>query len=308
MLPSPSLAAAFTQWTWQPLAIALAVGAALWYVRASRRAGVWPIRRTVGYLLGLALLIWTTCGFFGAYSTSLYWTWASRVLIVWLVVPAVVLAGKPLHLAADGGALRRLLDSTPARVLGHPLVAPATVPVLSAVLFFGPVPAWAVQAPPFAWALDLVLCALGLLALAPLLGPGRRESGLAVAAALSIGMIELILDAIPGIVLRLHTHLVTGFWDHRDTHPWSPAPLHDQQLAGAIVWVVAEAIDLPFLVLAFRRWLRADANDAAEIDAVLDAERVARRALAPGPGIEADRDAPWWLNDPEMQRRLNRGG
>lgn len=308
MRPAPSISALFTEWTWQPLAIAAALGVAVWYVRATARLEAWPARRTVACLLGLALLIWSACGFFGAYSASLYWVWASRVLIVWLVVPAVVLAGKPLHLVRPDGPVNRLLRSAAARVIGHPLVAPATVPVLSAVLFFGPVPAWAVQAPPFAWALDLVLCALGLLALAPLLGPDRQESGLAVGGALIIGMVELILDAIPGIVLRLSTHLVTGFWDHRATYAWSPTPLHDQQRAGAIVWVVAEALDLPFLVLAFRRWLRADANDAAQIDAVLDAERAARQAVTPQPGADADRDAPWWLSDPEMQRRLHRRG
>ena len=75
-------------------------------------------------------------------------------------------------------------------------------------------------------------------------------------------------------------------------------------------------IDLPFLVLVYRRWLRADARDAARVDAVLEAERAARRGLlrddgqhdarsddaAAGPA--ADRDVPWWLSDPAMQRRL----
>jgi hypothetical protein len=101
---------------------------------------------------------------------------------------------------------------------------------------------------------------------------------------------------------------------------------------------VAEVIDLPFLLLVFRRWLRADARDAAQIDAVLEAERAARTGLAgsnpepgrtdsdhPDPGhfepghfdpghFEPGRtvpaevaDAPWWLTDPAMQRRFRDG-
>jgi hypothetical protein len=65
---------------------------------------------------------------------------------------------------------------------------------------------------------------------------------------------------------------------------------------------VAELLDLPFLILVFRQWLKADEKDAADIDAVLDAERAAR-------GEESDdetRDAPWWLSDPTMQDRLRR--
>ena len=44
-----------------------------------------------------------------------------------------------------------------------------------------------------------------------------------------------------------------------------------------MLWCVAELIDLPFLLLVFRRWLRADARDAAQVDAVLEAERALAR-------------------------------
>ncbi len=48
-----------------------------------------------------------------------------------------------------------------------------------------------------------------------------------------------------------------------------------------MLWCIAELIDLPFLLLVYRRWLRADARDAAAVDAVLEAERAARHSLAP---------------------------
>jgi cytochrome c oxidase assembly factor CtaG len=80
--------------------------------------------------------------------------------------------------------------------------------------------------------------------------------------------------------------------------------MHDQRIAGAVLWCVAEVIDVPFLVIVFRRWQRADARDAARVDAVLEAERSARRALAPD--AESERDAPWWLTDPAMRERMRR--
>jgi cytochrome c oxidase assembly factor CtaG len=119
-------------------------------------------------------------------------------------------------------------------------------------------------------------------------------------------MIELVLDAVPGIVLRLHTHPVTDFFAHRALHSWSPGRMHDQHIAGAIVWCVAEVIDLPFLLLVFHRWQRVDAREAADVDAVLDAERIARAGAEAD--VESSRDAPWWLNDPAMQERFRRGG
>jgi cytochrome c oxidase assembly factor CtaG len=137
----------------------------------------------------------------------------------------------------------------------------------------------------------------------PLAGLDEEATSLAVGLSLAIGSFELVLDALPGIVLRLRNHLVTGWFDFRDVHSWSPSALHDQRVAGAILWCIAEIIDLPFLVLVYRRWLRADARDAAQVDAVLEAERAAREAL---PDTESDRDEPWWLTDPTMQQRLRR--
>lgn len=322
-LPAPSAATLFTQWTVEPLAIALAIAAAFCYLRAVRRARAagrtWSDGRTAVFLLGIALLIWTTCGFLGAYADSLYWAWTARVLAIWLVIPAVLLAGRPLHLVglvSRDGLGRRLLRTPPARILGHPFIAPGIVPVLSAVLFFGPVAGWALQAPVFGWVLDLALLTLGTVALVPMLGPDDRTGGLAAGAALAVGVLELILDAIPGIALRLQTHLVTSYFSYVQVHSWSPEHLRDQQLAGATLWVVAEVLDLPFLILAFNRWFRADARDAAEIDAVLEAQRAARAALT-GSGAAAstsgvghtdgvgEADAPWWLTDSEMQRRLS---
>jgi len=103
-----------------------------------------------------------------------------------------------------------------------------------------------------------------------------------------------VLDADPGIALGLHTSLATPYFEHRANHPWSPAGLRDQQIAGAVLWCVAELIDLPFLLLVYRRWLHADASKAAEVDAVLEAERVVRGGLDGTTAAErpGDADAP----------------
>ena len=320
-LPSPGPADLVTQWAVQPLAILAAVVIAAWYVRSVRRlvtggvtGGGWPMRRSVLFGAGLALLIWTTCGFPQAYASSLYWVWTTQTLALFLIVPFVLLAGQPLQLArrhsGRDGPVDRFLRSRLGRFLGNPLVGPALVPLLSGVLFFGPLPRWAVAAPVFGSVLPLLLVTVGGLILLPLIGLEDEPSSLAVGLTLAIGSFELVLDAIPGIALRMHTSLATSYFDHRSVRSWSPGPLHDQRIAGSILWCVSEVIDLPFLLIVFRRWLRADARDAAVIDAVLDAERIARSGLDPagdGTGEAANQaDVPWWLTDPAMQNRLRR--
>ncbi|HZY76640.1 MAG TPA: cytochrome c oxidase assembly protein [Jatrophihabitantaceae bacterium] len=313
-LPRPGVVPVFAQWTWQPVAVVAVIALGWWYARAARehvrRGHDWPRRRAVTFGLGLVLAVWTSCGFLQVYVRSLYWVWTTQVLTLWLLVPAILLAGQPLQLAvAVHGPdtwLARALHTRPARILSNPLVGPALVPILSGVLFFGPVPQWGAFTPAFGWILQPVLVILGAVLLLPLLGIDERPGTLAVALSLAIGSFELVLDAIPGIVLRLHRGLVSGYFDHRVLHPWSRTHLQDQQTAGSVLWVIAELIDLPFLLLVFRQWLRADARDAAAMDAVLDAEHAARAGMADEsqPEGTGDADAPWWLSDPEWQRRM----
>jgi putative membrane protein len=316
-LDRPGTSALLTHWTPQPVALLVVVVLAAGYARGLRRLpGPWPAGRTALFAIGLVVLAWAGCGFPQVYADSLYWVWTTQTLVLWLVVPILVLSGHPVQLAralsGTDSRLDRVLRSRFARVVGNPLVGPALVPLLSFALFFGPLPAWAIAAAPVGWVIQLALLVVGGLMVLPLVGLDEDASSLAVGLSLAIGSFELVLDALPGVILRLKTDLVTSWFDHRAIHSWTPQALHDQQVAGAILWCIAEIIDLPFLVLVYRRWLRADARDAARVDAVLEAERAARRALpdtratTEGDAEPADRDAPWWLSDPAMQQRLRR--
>jgi cytochrome c oxidase assembly factor CtaG len=307
-LDRPGVGDVLTRWTPQPVAIAVAVLLAAAYLRHLRRLPRrWPPGRSALFAVGLLLLVWTSCGFPQVYGDDLYWVWTSQTLLLWLVVPILVLAGHPVQLARAAGRSPRLeavLRSAPVRVLGNPLVGPALVPALSAVLFFGPLPRWAIDHAALGWIIQLGLLAVGAIMVLPLVGLDEEASSLAVGLSLLIGSFELVLDALPGVILRLRNGLATSYFDVRSTHTWTPAAMHDQRIAGAVLWCVAEVIDVPFLVIVFRRWQRADARDAARVDAVLEAERSARRALAPD--AESERDAPWWLTDPAMRERMRR--
>jgi len=139
-----------------------------------------------------------------------------------------------------------------------------------------------------------------------LVGDGvDRETSLALAIAVAVGLAEFLLDAVPGMVVRLRTHLLAPeYWGtlHR---PWGPSPLTDQQHAGAVLWFVAEVADLPFLVILVLRWVRADAREAIHIDYQLDNPGlVASPQPAPSPAAAGSGELgpgllrPWWETDP----------
>lgn len=274
----------FTQWQvdWITLTAAVVVGGGYLRIRlAARHQGfAWPLRRDAFVAVGLAAAVWTSCGFLQEQAGELMWVWTAQQLLLLLVIPIVVLAGQPVALlrrtAGDRSMVLRALDSRPLRTLAHPMIGPLLVPVVAGLLFFGGLGALALQSTAGGWALHLTLLGLGALIALPLVDQDDRRSSLAVGLALGVGILELLLDAFPGIALTFDGHLTL-------THfAANPAALDDQHTAGAILWAVAEVLDLPFLVLVATRWMRADALEASRIDAELDARAAAG---TPTPGV-----------------------
>lgn len=264
----------------------------------------WPIHRDVVFGVGVLATIWTTSGFPQARSDQLMWVWTAQQLLLLLIVPIVVLAAQPVSLMRSvrpGSPIARAFDSPAVKLLGHPLVGPLLVPVLCAVLFFGGLGEVSLTSPEAGWLLHLLLLTVGALIALPLVDRDDNRSSMALGLALGVGMLELILDAVPGAVLRFQTHAVIPFFSV-NRPDWAPSWLDDQHTAGNIAWIVAEVIDLPFLLLVATRWIKADAREAARIDAELDA------ASATTPvGADSATDRPWWLDDPQIRDRYRTG-
>lgn len=295
---SPTPASLLDAWRWQPAVLFIAVGTGAWYLVAQYRRH-WRRRRTAAFLAGVALFAWTGCGFFGVYSSSLLSVWVGRVPILLIAVPALLAAGQPVALSA---ALRRAARSRPGRLLTHPLVGPAFVPLVAVAVAFTPLAGWSADSTAADVATEVALVLVGVLVAVPLAGTDVEGSSPAVGLTLAVGLLELFTANVPGYALRVATRPISYF-THRAPHVWSPTPLHDQRLAGAILWGFGAMLSLPFVATMFWHWVRADAREAAEVDVVLDAEQIAQGHDPETTMPDADR--PWWLTA-EGQRRLRR--
>ena len=174
-LDRPTGSAVLTQWTPQPVAIAVAVLLVAGYVRGLRRLSKpWPAGRTVLFGLGVLLLVIASCGFLQVYADDLYWVWTAQTLVLWLLVPILVLSGHPVQLAravrGPDSRLEAVLRSRFVKVISNPLVGPALVPLLSCVLVFGPLPAWSIESAPVGWLAQLGLLVVGGAMVLPLVG------------------------------------------------------------------------------------------------------------------------------------------
>lgn len=241
-----------------------------------RPDGRWPPVRTLAFAGGLALYAVIEFGFLGAESRELRWAFTTRIALLIFVVPAIIAAGHPLELAQRGlgetgaGRIAAVLRSRVVRLFGNAVFATLFVTVVF-VLFLTPV-AWVLRGTPWIEsALGVLVPLVGLAMVLPMI-EGAQRTSFVIAAEFMLAFLELLLDAVPGIVLRLNTAILDGAPAFANGASWWPSQLHDQHLAGDLLWFIAEITDVPILVLLLMRWHRTDRREAGSIDELSDDE------------------------------------
>lgn len=234
---------------WRPDAIVLvllgaALAAYLAGVRAvQRRGGAWPRRRTLWFTAGLGLALLDLCSGVAAYAPVLLSVHLSQLLVALVLVPLLVLLGRPVTLAVAAGA------ASPPEGLVRALANPATGAVLACVLVTGlhrtALIGLSLSSP--WWHLLVLLAAVGcgLVLLWPVLGtdtvPEPRSRGERAGWLATVAGCLVVL----GAQLRLSDQLLAADWFLELRLGWSE-PVPDQRVAGWVALLGAAAL----LVLA----------------------------------------------------------
>lgn len=279
------------------LVVIVLMGAAYGYgVRRKARAGErWPLWRTAAFcVLGLGTLVVATMSSLAVYDKVLFWPAAVQNILLDLFAPLGLALGDPLGLMPPQSRTRRAFSSRPVRALTYPLVSSLLVLASELTIYFTPYFATALGNPSVRQLMHLQLLLTGCLFVLPMLS--RQELLPAwcshpVRAALVF--FDGLFDSVPGLVVMTSGTLVAGHW--YDTHPrtWGPSVRHDQMLGGGLMLTLAELVALPFLLLVFAEWWRAEREKTAALDARLDREALAAAAGTPAPvspGAAVDRD------------------
>ena len=297
-------ASALTSWTFDPVAVGVLILAAWWYARAVRlvslRGERWPVRRMLSFGIGLLTIAAVTLWWVGAYAHTLFWVYTVQIMMLLVVSPALLMFGKPVTLSRalqqeDGRRplLARLADARAMNLLSNPAFGALLLPLVSMLVFFTAIFPASLKHYVGYELLHLVLLLAGLVMSLPLADEGPQTSSMSLAAGILFGFLELLADAIPGIAIRLRTTLLAPEHYLAVQRTWGPSRLHDQQLGGAIVWFLAETIDLPVLALLVFRWIRTDEREAIVIDRQLDQQEEEAAAA----DAEVDLQRPWWETD-----------
>lgn len=248
--PDPvTVARLFTSWHLDWIGLAAAVSVAFWYLRTLtrlRRIGrTWPLRRTIAWCAGVLVLLWATNGGPGVYAQVHLSTLLGQHLLLAAVVPALLVAGRPvdLHRANRAAHLPPFALPRASRRSGV-LVQVLRRPSVAVVLFFANLTAY-YGTDWLQWSLFFYQGRAAIIATS-------ITTGLLLAAALSRRP-GRTSDAIEQLLALLAT--VAGFlllgWTLRDTDSilapswWiamlypDDAVLFDQGRAGAVALIAA---------------------------------------------------------------------
>lgn len=268
-------------WSLDPWALALIVaGGGLygWGMARAASAGVrWPLWRAACFcLLGLGLFAFVNFGFLGSCSPELRWAFSVRIALMLFVVPAGLALGLPLTLARltmRPGRLRKLLGAAarrPLKLFANSAVAPV-VGLLVLSMMLTPLAGVSRMNPVLEGLLTVAVPLLGLLMVLPMVEEKTRVSTAVIMLQFVFAFIELLADALPGLVMRLSPGVLDGVAAATGAVPgWFPGALRDQQLGGDFLWFIAEIMDLPVMILLFIRFSKSDKDERKALDELTD--------------------------------------
>lgn len=244
-----------------------------------RAGGSWGPQRTLAFVvLGFGSYAAISFGFLGTYSHDLRFAFTTRIALLLFVVPALMALGRPVHLAREAlgergrARLEAFLGSRFMRVLGSAIFSPLFALAVFSI-FLTPL-AFSLRESAVSESLITLLVPIaGLLMILPVFDGARAHTSFYITVEFMLAFVELVLDAIPAIVLRITGHVLDQGHAVASVLPgWFPGQLRDQQLSGDLLWFIAEVADIPVLIFLFIRWTRTDRREARAIDELSDDE------------------------------------
>jgi cytochrome c oxidase assembly factor CtaG len=313
--PQLTLGRAFTEWTADPVMIALVVvlgGCYLWTVLKVRRGGgQWGTGRVIAFCgLGLGFLVIATMSWVGVYQPVLFYPRAVQTVLLVLVVPLFLAMGKPLTLIetafpGTSGSVHAAVRSRVARVVTFPAITALALVAVPMVMYFT---SWYTAVFHSGTVRELTFLALmvpGYVFFWTLLRVDPVPKAYPYGVAMWITAAEVIGDAFFGIAVIADNNLIAAPYYHAVGYPWPPTLATSQVIGGGIIWILGDFVGLPFLAVQLIQMMREDRAEAAAIDAELDARDAARAPEAHESGGDVpDAERPWWENDPRFTERF----
>ena len=266
------------------LVVALsAMGAYLLGVRVLRMRGdSWPVARTASWLLGMALLIFTTSGSLNAYQEYLFSVHMIAHMSLTMAIPVLLVPGAPVTLLMravqkrpdESKGVREwvlwAVHTKPAMFVAHPAFAAVNFVVSLIVFYFTPIFDWATREHIGHQWMIVHFLITGYLFVQSLIGidPGPARVSFPFRLVTLIGV--MAFHAFFGLSLMAGSGLLLPDWFGAMGRTWGLSPLEDQQNGGAIAWGIGELPTIALAIIVSWQWFKSDRRDSVRLDRASD--------------------------------------
>ncbi len=280
---APTLSSLLTTWRVDLLLGTAAVALCAVYlrgvIRLRRRGDDWPIGRTISWVIGTVLLLFTTSSGLGAYSMGMFSIHMIAHMLMSMLIPVLLVLGGPITLAlralspAGRGAppgprewLLAGLHSPVSRFLTHPVVAFVLFVGSFYVLYLGGLFDMVATYHAAHIVMNIHFLVSGYLFYWVVIGidPSPRQ----VQPLIKVAMVfaALPFHAFFGVILMSQDSVIARSYYSALRLPWNTDLLSDQRVGGGIAWAAGEVPLVIVLLALFIQWTRQDQRMAKRFD------------------------------------------
>jgi putative copper resistance protein D len=284
--PPPSPEAVVFGWQVEPLFVGLSVLAVGLYLagvrRLHRRHDRWPALRTAAWLLGWALVVWSTNAGVATYAmVTMTWHMVAHMVLS-MVAPILLAMSAPLTLALRAlppsrGVRRGAREwivwgmHTPlARVVTHPVYVLAVFTVGLYGLYYTSLFSWLMSSHVGHLAMQVHFLASGYLFAWVVIQTDPLPRSLPPWGRLMMVLIAIVLHSFFAVPMMMSDVAFGSGWYSQVQPPWLGDPVADSQTAGGVAWGLGEIPSFLLVIAVAVQWARSDAREAARRDRRID--------------------------------------
>jgi len=285
--PAPTLSTIVFGWNpeWTMLTISLITAAlySMGVIRVKQNQIKWSTLRTISFMIGIGLVIWTTNAGISMYSKVSFEYHMIQHMTLSMIAPIFIILSTPITLAlralpaqksSDHRSIREwilaLLHSGYSKLITHPLMVLAIFTFGLYGMYFTPLFATLMGSHTGHIFMELHFLISGLLFSYVVIGADPSPRKVPYWQRLMIVLVGLSLHAFFAIALMQSSEPIGVDWYIQVQPPWITDLLSDTTAGGSIAWALGEVPTFLLLVIVAVMWSRDDSRLAKQIDRAAD--------------------------------------
>ena len=284
--PAPTAASVIFGFFLEPLfLVGCLVAAALYLagvITLHRRGDRWPIGRTLAWLAGISLVIWTTNAGISLYAQVSIGLHMVQHMTMSMLAPMFLVLGGPFTLALRAlkpsttgrWGLREWivwgLHSRAARIVTNPIFVFVIFSLSMFALYFTPLMAWLMGSHIGHLSMQLHFIASGYLFAWIIMGVDPVPKPLPYWARFGLILLMVGVHGFFAVVVMMGSQPLAQDWYGIVRPEWVSDPLADTKFGGQVAWGISEIPMLFMILMVAWQWSRSDEREARRRDRQAD--------------------------------------